>query len=65
MDTGPAKLKEALKLNERTPSWLSRKLMVHPSSVTRWLSGDYRPREKQRRSMEEMFGIKADEWGRE
>ena len=30
--------------DQRSASWLARKLQLHPSTVTKWLNGDSRPR---------------------
>lgn len=34
--------------DERSAAWLARRLQVHPSTVTKWLNGDSRPRSPER-----------------
>ncbi len=62
---GPQKLKNALASDERTLSWLSRRIEVSPSTVLRWINAAARPKEPQRKRLQAMFGIHPDEWGRE
>jgi plasmid maintenance system antidote protein VapI len=61
---GPQKLRDALSADDRTPSWLARKIGVSPSTVTRWINASMRPSEGQRGDLQAMFGIAPDDWGR-
>jgi len=42
-------LKEWLKINERSASWLARKCNVSPTAVKYWLEGKHKPSAKYRK----------------
>ena len=52
------KLKFWLKGNERSGSWLARKLAVSPVAVSYWLKGTHTPSAKHRKKIQKITGIK-------
>ncbi len=52
------KLKFWLKGNERSGSWLARKLAVSPVAVSYWLKGTHTPSAKHRKKIQKITGVK-------
>jgi DNA-binding transcriptional regulator YiaG len=57
-------LAERLAADQRNISWLARLLDVTPSTAARWISGATRPKEAQRKRLQELYKIHPDAWGR-
>ena len=50
-------LKQWLKDNERSISWLARKCEVSPAAAKYWLDGKHEPSEKHRKIIKEVVGL--------
>ncbi len=55
------KIKEYLKEQDRTMTWLARQLGTSRQVIKYWMSGDRLPNVEMRRKLKEMFDLK-DDW---
>ena len=50
-------LKKIMEVNDRSASWLSRKIGVSPTSVINWMEGIHHPKTKYRKKIARIFKV--------